>query len=197
MIKRIFDFILSLTALLILWPLLILIAILVKLDSSGNVLYNGGRVGQYGRPFRVYKFRTMVGGADKMGGPSTSADDPRLTNLGKTLRKHKLDELPQLFNILMGKMSFVGCRPEVLPYIRMMTNDQRRVILSVKPGLSDLATLDNMSEGERLRGKQDPEAFYREVIRPHKVKLQQIYVETRTFWLDLKILVHTIIRIFK
>ena len=162
-----------------------------------SIFYKQVRIGQFGKPFTIYKFRTMCEGADKMGGPSTPADDPRLTRIGKFLRKYQIDELPQLWNILKGDMSFVGPRPEVPEYIDLLTDEQKKIILSVRPGLTDLATLANMSEGERLRGSKDPEKKYLEVIRPEKIRLQIKYVKTRSIWLDTRILLKTIYRIFR
>ena len=162
-----------------------------------SIFYKQVRIGQFGKPFTIYKFRTMCEGADKMGGPSTPADDPRLTRIGKFLRKYQIDELPQLWNILKGDMSFVGPRPEVPEYIDLLTDEQKKIILSVRPGLTDLATLANMSEGERLRGSKDPEKKYLEVIRPKKIRLQIKYVKTRSIWLDTRILLKTIYRIFR
>lgn len=162
-----------------------------------SIFYKQVRIGQFGKPFTIFKFRTMCEGADKMGGPSTPADDPRLTRIGKFLRKYQIDELPQLWNILKGDMSFVGPRPEVPEYIDLLTDEQKKIILSVRPGLTDLATLANMSEGERLRGSKDPEKKYLEVIRPEKIRLQIKYVKTRSIWLDTRILLKTIYRIFR
>ena len=161
-----------------------------------SIIYKSKRIGLKGKEFTLYKFRTMVKGADKLGGSSTSADDPRLTKIGKWLRKYNLDELPQIINIIKREMNPVGPRPEVKEYVDMMTEHERNVILSVRPGLSDLATLENMDEGSRLAGSDDPDKTYLEDIRPEKLKLQMAYVETRCFWLDVKIILKTIWRIF-
>ncbi len=185
MIKRIFDITFSIIGIVLTFPLMIIIAILI----GENPLYRGVRIGQFGKHFRMMKFRSMVINADKIGGASTPGDDTRITKIGKYLRKWKLDELPQLFHILTGKMSFVGPRAEVKEYIDMLLESERETILSVKPGLLDLATLENMSEGERLRGSDNPEKDYMEKIRPMKVRLQIEYVKTRSFMLDLKILI--------
>jgi len=196
MIKRLFDIIVSFLGLVFLSPVFLIIGLMVKLDSEGPVFYRGVRVGRFGKQFRIFKFRTMVRDAEELGGPSTAADDPRLTRTGRFLRKYKLDELPQLISILRGEMSFVGPRPEVKMYVDMMSEEEKKIILSVKPGLTDLASLENMSEGERLRGSKDPEKDYLEKIRPTKIRLQKEYVKTRSFILDIKILLYTLWRIF-
>jgi lipopolysaccharide/colanic/teichoic acid biosynthesis glycosyltransferase len=196
MIKRIFDFLVSLFGLVIFSPLFLAIAILIKLDSEGPVFYRGERIGKDGKPFRIFKFRTMVKDAEKMGGPSTSADDPRLTKIGKFLRKYKLDELPQLINVLKGEMSLVGPRPEVKMYVDMLKPEEKEIILSVKPGMTDLASLWDFHEEEVLKGSKDPEKAYLEKIRPKKVQLQIEYVKNRSFLLDLKIILKTILKLF-
>ena len=197
MAKRLFDIIFSFLGLVITTPLLGLIALLIKLDSKGPVFYRGKRVGWFGSPFRIFKFRSMVEKAEELGGPSTASDDPRLTKIGKFLKKYQLDELPQLINVLKGEMSLVGPRPEVKMYVDMMTDEERKTILSIKPGMTDLASLWDFHEGEILRGSPDPEKTYQEKIRPTKIKLQLEYVKNRSFWLDLKIILKTILKIFQ
>ena len=197
MAKRIFDIVVALLGIVLASPLFIGIALAVKLDSPGPVLYNGVRVGKGGKPFRMHKFRTMVPSADKMGGPSTAGDDQRLTRVGKFLKKFQLDELPQLINVLKGEMSIVGPRPEVPFYVDMMSEQERSVILSVRPGMTDWASLWNFHEGEVLRGSQDPEKTYQEKIRPEKIRLQMKYVRERNFLVDLKIIGQTIVKIFQ
>ena len=189
--KRIVDIILSTIGLILFTPLLILVACSIK----HPVFYRGERIGRYGKPFKMLKFRTMCVGANKIGGASTPADDPRITE--HFLRKWKIDELPQLFNILIGKMSFVGPRPEVKEYIDMLLEEERELILSVRPGLTDLATLENMSEGEYLRGAKDVEEVYMRELRPMKIRLQKEYVKTRSLFLDVKIFLYTLYRIIK
>lgn len=191
MAKRLFDFWFSLVALLVLSPLILVIAILTKLSSPGPVLYAGTRIGQFGKPFRFFKFRTMVVNADKIGGPSTADDDPRITRVGKFLRKYKLDELPQFFNVLKGDMSFVGPRPEVPQYVEMFS-EKERAILTVRPGITDWATLWNPDEGAALASSQDPEKTYVQDIRPVKIGLQLEYVRKRSLWVDLTILFQTL-----
>jgi lipopolysaccharide/colanic/teichoic acid biosynthesis glycosyltransferase len=145
----------------------------------------------------MHKFRSMVQNADKIGGPSTAGDDPRLTRMGKFLKKFQLDELPQLFNVLKGEMSLVGPRPEVPYYVDMMSPEERQAILSVRPGMTDWASLWNFHEGEVLRGAADPEKAYQEKIRPEKIRLQMKYVKEKSFLVDLKIIFQTIAKIFQ
>ncbi|MDO8424403.1 MAG: sugar transferase [bacterium] len=192
MAKRLFDIVFSLLGLTLVCPLLVLFALLTKLDSKGPIFYRGKRVGQGGRDFAMFKFRSMVIDADKLGGPSTSGDDSRLTKFGKFLRSHNLDELPQLINVLMGEMSFVGPRPEVPSEVANYNEEIKKIILSVRPGMTDLATLENIHEEEILRGAQDPHEAYRRLIQPKKLKLAAEYVKTRSFWLDIKILLKTL-----
>ena len=192
MVKRLFDIIFSSVGLIIISPFLLIIAVLIKLNSKGSVFYRGERIGKLGKPFKIFKFRTMIENADKLGGPSTSSDDPRLIKIGPFLKKYQLDELPQLINVLKGEMSLVGPRPEVKIYVDMMSKEERNSILSIKPGMTDLASLWNFHEGEILKGSQYPEKTYIEKIRPTKIKLQLEYVKTRSFWLDLKIILKTL-----
>ncbi|MDD3072426.1 MAG: sugar transferase [Candidatus Paceibacterota bacterium] len=197
MTKRIFDIIFSLFGIVITFPIWILAVFLIKKDSSGPIFYIAKRIGKGGVPFRMYKFRTMVNNADKIGGPSTAGDDIRLTKTGKFLKRFQIDELPQLINILKGDMSFVGPRPEVKMYVDMMTEEEKNVILSVKPGITDYASLWNFSEWKILSGSMDPERDYLEKIRPKKIRLQIKYVKERNFWIDIKIILKTILKIFQ
>jgi lipopolysaccharide/colanic/teichoic acid biosynthesis glycosyltransferase len=194
MIKRIFDISFSMIGLIILSPLLLIIAYLIKKEDGGPIFYRGVRIGQFGKPFRIFKFRTMVVNADKIGGPSTADDDPRITKIGKILRKYKIDELPQLINVLKGEMSIVGPRPEVPFYVNMFTEEEKR-ILDVKPGITDWASLWDCDEGAILAGSPDPEKTYMEKIRPIKIKLQLRYVDNHSFFTDLKIIFLTILTI--
>ncbi|MGC8833573.1 MAG: sugar transferase [Armatimonadota bacterium] len=194
MAKRLFDTIFALLGLVLTLPLFAVIALLIKRDSEGPVFYRAPRVGKDGKPFKMLKFRTMVANADKIGGPSTANDDPRITRIGRFLRRYKLDELPQLINVLKGEMSFVGPRPEVQQYVDMYT-DEERAILSVKPGITDWASLWNSDEGAVLAGSPDPEKTYLELIRPTKVKLQLEYVRKRSFLTDLEILLRTVMAV--
>lgn len=190
-LKRGSDLVLAAGGLLAVAPVLLLIAALVRLEDGGPVFYRGIRVGRHGRPFRIFKFRTMVVNAERLGGPSTAADDPRITRIGRVLRKHKLDELPQLLNVLAGDMSFVGPRPEVEQYVQLFAAEEM-AILSVRPGITDWASLWNPDEGAVLAGSPDPERTYLEKIRPEKIRLQLEYVRRRSFWTDLSIIIETL-----
>jgi len=196
MLKRLFDILFSFLGLLITSPILLLVAITIKLDSRGPVFYRGERTGKKGKPFRIFKFRTMVENAERIGGPSTASDDPRLTRIGNFLKKYQIDELPQLINVLKGEMSFVGPRPEVKRYVDMMSQQEKDIILSVVPGMTDFASLWNFHEGEILKGSSDPEKTYMEKIRPEKIRLQMEYVKKRSFMLDLELIIKTILRVF-
>lgn len=191
MLKRLFDITFSFLGLAFLSPVFLYLSLRIKWDSKGPVFYRGVRVGKSGKPFRIYKFRTMIIDADKLGGPSTSDDDPRLTKRGKFLRKYKLDELPQLINVLKGEMSFVGPRPEVLKEVEQY-DEKEKVLLNVKPGITDWASIEFHDEGAILRGSEDPHKTYREKIRPGKIKLGLRYVCNHSFWVDLKIIAKTL-----
>jgi len=176
----------------ILSPLFFLAWIRIKRDSDGPVIYQATRIGLRGRPFTMYKFRTMVADADRIGGPSTSEDDPRLTRTGAMLRRYKLDELPQLVNVIKGDMSFVGPRPDVPTEVAKYTAEER-LLLTVRPGITDWASLRFHNEGQILRGYEDPHAAYLQLIRPEKVRLGLEYVEHATFKTDLAILLRTLV----
>lgn len=178
-------------ALVLLSPLLLVVALRIVTDSRGPVMFRGIRAGRFGRPFRIYKFRTMVVNAEALGGPSTSDSDPRITRVGRSLRKYKLDELPQLINILKGEMSLVGPRPEVPQYVALFTEEEK-AILEVRPGITDWASIWNPDEGALLAGSEDPEKTYLERIRPNKIRLQLKYVRHQSFCTDLRILVETL-----
>jgi lipopolysaccharide/colanic/teichoic acid biosynthesis glycosyltransferase len=194
--KRLFDLLVAGSASLLLLPSIGLIALLIKREDDGPVLYNGTRVGKDGKLFKMHKFRTMVPNADQIGGPSTAGDDPRLTQIGRRLRKYKLDELPQLFNVLKGEMSLVGPRPEVPFYVDMYTPEEREV-LRVQPGITDWASIRYRNEGEILRGSPDPEQAYMEKIRPGKIRLGLEYARGHTLWGDLQILAATVKAVFE
>lgn len=188
--KRLFDVILAAAALVFVFPLLTAIALIAKLSSPGPVLYRGKRVGLHGRLFLILKFRTMVPNAESLGGSATAGDDPRLTRLGKFLRHYKLDELPQLLNVLKGEMSLVGPRPEVQKYVDLYSAEERE-ILTLLPGITDWASIWNSNEAAVLEGSRDPEKTYEELIRPTKLALQLRYLRNRSLSTDLKILVYT------
>jgi len=196
LIKRLFDIVFSFTGLLLVSPIMLIVAILTKLDSEGPVFYRGVRAGKDGKPFKMLKYRTMVINADKIGGPSTSEDDPRITKIGGKLRKYKLDELPQLVNVLKGEMSFVGPRPEVLSEVEQYTPEER-ALLSVQPGITDWASIKFNDEGEILKGAVDPHQAYLEKIRPEKVRLGLKYVRNRSLGVDSKIIVQTVATVFE
>ncbi len=196
MFKRLLDITISSFGLILVALPMLLIALLIKKESPGPVFYRGVRIGKNGKEFRIFKFRTMVLNAEEMGGPSTASDDPRLLKISAFLKKYQLDEVPQLLNVLKGEMSLVGPRPEVKMYVDMMTEQERKTILSVKPGMTDLASLWNFHEGEVLQGSVDPEKAYMEKIRPEKIRLQMEYVRSRSFWLDLGIIFKTVLRVF-
>ena len=189
--KRIFDILMASAGLIGLSLPMFIIGFLIKREDKGPVFYRGERIGQGGKPFRIFKFRTMVVEAEKLGGSSTADDDPRITRIGKKIRKYKLDELPQLINVLRGEMSLVGPRPEVKHYIDMF-KEEEKAIMTVRPGITDWASLWNPDEGAILAGSPDPEKTYMEKIRPEKIRLQLKYVKERSFWIDLKIIFMTL-----
>ena len=190
-LKRWLDLAAALFGLLILALPLILVVLAIKTTSKGPVFYRGERVGRGGRMFRIFKFRTMIVNADRIGGSSTADDDPRITRTGRFLRKFKLDELPQLLNVVAGDMSLVGPRPEVRQYVDLYTEEEK-AILTVRPGITDWASLWNSDEGALLAGADDPERVYLEKIRPQKIRLQLDYVRRRSFLVDLRILFKTV-----
>jgi lipopolysaccharide/colanic/teichoic acid biosynthesis glycosyltransferase len=194
--KRVFDFTLSLLGLIPLSPLLLVLGIWIKLDSKGPVFYRALRAGRFGKPFRIFKLRTMVVNADKLGGAETPNDDPRITRAGAFLRHSKLDELPQLINILLGDMSLVGPRPEVLEETSLY-NEEEKKLLDVQPGITDWASIKFRHEGEILRGSKDPHRTYHEAIRPEKVRLGLQYVQNRSLLTDVKIIFRTLVVIFE
>lgn len=194
MIKRLFDIVAATAGLATLSPVFLWSAWRIKHEDGGPVFYRGKRIGLHGKPFRIYKFRTMVVDAETLGASSTSDDDARITPIGKFLRKYKLDELPQLINVLVGDMSLVGPRPEVKKFTDLYT-DEEKVILTVRPGITDWASIWNSDEGAILAGAKDPDKAYMELIRPTKLKLQIKYVNERSFWVDLKIIFLTAIAI--
>jgi lipopolysaccharide/colanic/teichoic acid biosynthesis glycosyltransferase len=194
--KRLFDLLFSAFGLLLLSPFFILIALLIKLDSKGPVFYLQSRVGQGGRQFSLFKFRTMYIGADRGHAITVGQRDPRITRVGFYLRKFKLDELPQLFNVLAGTMSLVGPRPEVKKFVDLYTPEQQQV-LTIKPGITDYASIEFRNENELLAGKPDPIDFYIREIMPIKLALNLKYLQTQSFWGDLVIILRTLVSIFK
>jgi lipopolysaccharide/colanic/teichoic acid biosynthesis glycosyltransferase len=193
--KRAFDFVTALLGLVILSPLLLLVALLVKLDSPGPVLFRQERMGKGFRPFRIHKFRTMVHDAPSKGGPITFGADPRITRLGRVLRQTKIDELPQLINVLRGEMSFVGPRPEVRPYVELFREDYEE-ILRVLPGITDLASVKYRDEAEVLGRFEDPDAAYVRHILPEKIKLAKEYVRRSSLFFDMILILKTLLKLF-
>ena len=189
--KRVFDFVVSLGALLFFSPVLLIVYVCVRIDSPGGAFYIGQRTGVGGRPFGMYKFRTMVLNAESIGGPSTALNDPRLTRIGRFLRKSKLDELPQLFNILRGDMSFVGPRPQVARYTDLYNQEELK-ILTVRPGLTDYASIHFVDMDQAL-GSTDVDAKYLEHVEPVKNKLRLKYVHDMSLRTDLSILAMTML----
>jgi lipopolysaccharide/colanic/teichoic acid biosynthesis glycosyltransferase len=194
-IKRLFDLLLSIMALTFVGPFLLIVAAVIRIQSSGPVFYRGVRSGLYGKIFRIYKFRTMVVDAEKLGGPSTALNDPRLTPIGKFLRKYKIDELPQLINIVVGNMSFVGPRPQVEKYTKLYS-DEEKVILSVRPGLTDFASIHFINL-DAVLGDGDVDGKYLRDIEPVKNKLRIKYVQEHNFRVDMEILFMTFISMLK
>ncbi len=195
MAKRLFDIIFASLGALALAPVFIAIAAAIKLTSPGPVFYRGVRTGLRGRPFRIFKFRTMVVNAEKVGGPSTGKDDPRITSVGGFLRRYKLDELPQLFNVIGGEMSLVGPRPEVPQYTDEYMGEEL-LILTVRPGITDYASI-KFSRLDEVLGSEEPDRVYEEKVRPVKNALRIKYVKEQSFWGDVSLIFATIFRIFR
>ncbi|MBX7093457.1 MAG: sugar transferase [Flavobacteriales bacterium] len=194
--KRIFDIVSSLVVLLVLSPFFILLAIAIVVDSRGGVFYRQIRVGRNGREFGLYKFRSMVSHADKKGELTVGKKDSRITRVGAFIRKYKLDEFPQLINIIKGDMSIVGPRPEVPRYVNLYSQEQKKV-LSVRPGLTDFASLEYINENELLGKSADPERTYIDEIMPAKLELNLKYIREQGMLTDLKIIFRTLFKIFR
>ncbi len=194
MIKRLFDIIFSLSGILTLSPLFIIIALLIVFDSKGSVFYLQKRVGKDNKDFYLIKFRTMKTHSDKNGLLTIGNKDSRITRSGYFLRKFKLDEFPQLFNVLFGNMSIVGPRPEVRKYVNMYNDEQKRV-LKVKPGITDYASIEYINENEILQKATDPENTYIHQVMPHKLSLNLKYIKKTGVLTDLRIIFYTIKKI--
>ncbi len=195
MTKRAFDILVSLAGLIVLLPLLLLVATAIKLDSSGPVFFRQWRVGRKFRRFGIYKFRTMIDDAFDRGLPITVGRDSRITRVGKILRKTKIDELPQLLNVLKGDMSLVGPRPEVPRYVELFRPDYEH-ILKVRPGLTDLASLKYSDEASILGQSANPERDYVARLLPDKIRLAKEYIQRSSLLFDVKLIVETIIKLF-
>jgi len=189
--KRAMDLAISFAGLALLSPVLLAVAVLVKCASPGTVLYWQERVGCGGRIFRIAKFRSMVAHADRQGPAITALGDPRVTRLGAMLRKLKIDELPQLWNVLRGEMSLVGPRPELPVYVTGYTEEQRRV-LAVRPGITDVASIRYRDEEKILAASACAEEFYRRVVLPHKLELNAEYIQQMSFSFDVRLIFQTL-----
>ena len=194
--KRIFDLFFSFLGILFLLPIYIIIAILIKIDSNGDILYKQERIGKNGIPFYVLKFRTMIPNAFSKGALTVGSRDPRVTNIGFYLRKYKLDELPQLFNVFLGEMSFVGPRPEVKKYTDLYNAEQKKV-LSVAPGITDYASIKFRNENDLLSESDDPEKLYINQIMPEKLNLNLKYINDNNVFKEIKIIFNTFYTIIK
>ncbi len=192
--KRIFDLFCSSVGIVLLSPLFLAIAVWIKLDSTGPVFFRQTRIGRLGKEFRIYKFRTMIPEAEAVGKQITVANDSRITKSGKFLRKYKLDELPQLFNVVKGDMSLVGPRPEVPKYVALYTPEQRRV-LEVRPGITDLASIEFRNESDILANVANPEEVYTQEIMPKKLDLNMQYIAQANLGFDLHLILKTVGRI--
>lgn len=195
MAKRLFDIAFAALTLLLLCPLLLAIALWVRLDSPGPVFFRQQRVGRGGRLFGIYKFRTMHTDAEALGPQITVGEDARITRAGAWLRRSKVDELPQFLNVLRGDMSVVGPRPEVPRYVAQYPADVRQAVLSVRPGITDLASIEFRDESALLARSQDPERTYVEQVLPAKLRHAQQYVRTHSLWLDLRIIARTVLAV--
>lgn len=193
--KRIFDIISSFVVLLVIWPVMFLIAILVLCSGKGGVFFIQERVGRNGLSFNLFKFRTMKIESEALGQLTIGGRDPRVTRIGYWLRKYKLDELPQLLNVIAGSMSVVGPRPEVIRYTSLYTDEQKKV-LQVRPGLTDYASLEYISEDELLGQAKDPFKTYIEEVMPAKLELNLKYIKEQNFSTDIKIIFRTIGKLF-
>ena len=190
--KRLFDLLFTLPGVLLLSPAMLLIALLIIFDSPGPVIFRQVRVGQYGRPFTVLKFRTMVNDAESRGPSITSSSDARITSAGRFLRKFKLDELPQLINVIKGDMSLVGPRPEMHEYVELYPEAAKKKTFSVRPGMTDNASIEFRNESTILSCAADPEREYIEKILPTKLAMYSSYVDEQSFWGDLVLLARTV-----
>lgn len=194
--KRIFDFIVALIILLIFFPFGLILGLIIVFTSSGGVFYRQERIGQFGKPFKIFKFRTMRRNADKLGKLTVGMRDPRITAIGYFIRKYKLDEFPQFINVLIGEMSIVGPRPEVKEYVDLYTEEQHE-ILNVKPGITDYASLEYFKENELLGQSENPQKTYIEEIMPAKIALNKKYIANPTIGQDLKIMWMTFLKMVK
>lgn len=192
MLKRFFDLVFSAVGLLALSPFFLVIALLIKIDSAGPIFFRQVRMGRYLFPFKIHKFRTMVVNASDLGPSVTTEGDPRVTTVGKILRKYKLDELPQLIDVFLGDMSLVGPRPEVPKFVDAYSDADKMIIFSVKPGITDKASIEFRNENELIAHSSDVDSVYLEKILPIKLGYYREYVQTHSLWLDVKIILKTV-----
>lgn len=197
MSKRLFDLVLSTLGLLVLAPLLLLMALAIKLDSSGPVFFRQERVGRFGQPFRIHKFRTMRHDPAGKGPQITVGADSRITRVGGFLRRTKLDELPQLIDVWVGSMSLVGPRPEVPRYVAHYPAAMREKVLSVRPGITDIASIEYRDESAVLARAADPEYAYIHEVMPHKLALAASYVDQASMWMDVRLIWRTVMVIVR
>ena len=193
--KRLFDITFSLFLLILLFPLFLVVSLIIIFTSKGGVFFRGLRVGKDGKKFKIFKFRSMKANSEGKGKWNIGNNDPRITNFGKFIRMLKIDELPQLINVLIGDMSFVGPRPELEFYVNKYTEEEHK-ILSIRPGITDWASLVNISQFEIFTNSKDPDIAYEKYIRPIKLKLQLEYIKTNSFVGDIEILFWTGIKLF-
>ena len=192
--KRTFDFVVALLGLVLVFPLWGVVALSIRMDSKGPVFFRQERIGRGFQPFLIIKFRTMVRDAPRQGGPITFGNDPRITRVGRILRKTKIDELPQLINVLKGEMSLVGPRPEIRPYVELFRQDYEE-ILKVRPGITDLASLRYRNEAEVLGQSQNPEEEYVRRILPEKIRLAKEYLQGASLAGDLALIFKTLLKL--
>lgn len=189
--KRALDLVIASIGLVILSPLLLVVAVVIFIDDGSPVLFRQERIGRHGKPFHILKFRSMGVDAERIGGQITVGNDPRITRIGQFLRRSKIDELPQLINVVRGEMSLVGPRPEVPKYVALYTPEERHV-LSITPGITDPASIKYRHESEILARSSDPEQMYIEVVMPEKIRLNLEYAKEATVWTDFQILLSTL-----
>lgn len=195
-LKRIFDIVISFLLVIFLLPILFVIAVIIKLDSPGKVIFAQERITRYGKKFKVLKFRTMVENAEKLGAKVTTDNDPRITKSGKWLRKLRLDELPQVFNILKGDLSFVGVRPEVTKYVEKYTPEMYATLL-LPAGVTSMTSILYKNEAELLKNADNPDEVYINEILPEKMRYNLEYIKNFGFWYDIKIMIKTVFAVIK
>jgi lipopolysaccharide/colanic/teichoic acid biosynthesis glycosyltransferase len=193
---RILDVFFSIFGLLLLSPILFIISLIIQLESKGGIFYLQERIGKNGIPFKLFKFRSMAVGSDSKGLLTVGMNDARITKSGQFIRRHKIDELPQLINVLKGEMSLVGPRPEVKKYVDLYTETQRKV-LSVKPGMTDLASIEFSHENEILENQENPEEYYIQEIMPKKIELNMLFIENTNLINYFKLILKTGLKIIR